>query len=206
MTIGNLRPKVIESPEYYRRHEVFRTPNYSVQPLLDYFKSYSFEGEGYDPSAGDGRMMRLIHHMNPTASFHMNDIRPEEEADMRAVPNTKTVTIGDYLAQTNLPQVDWWITNPPFTLTTEFVDKATTHTSGPIFVLQSMQFLGAKKRLDWFKKSGLTHVLQLVRRPIWEIDGGVKSPNNVFNYVWMVFQPNDRDLSDNRRVIWDWLP
>lgn len=182
-------------------YEVYRTPIYSLTPLLDYFPDW-FLGDGYDPCAGDGRMMKEIHKRNPNSFFFMNDIREEEQHQMLQCPNSIS-TISDYLTipDDQLPKVNWAITNPPFSKTVEFIDKLKTHCDGPVFVIQSMQFLGTKKRLEWFRQSGLTHILQLVRRPKWEVDDGV-GMNNVYNFMWMVFEP---DVDPKASIKWDWI-
>ena len=65
------------------KNEVYRTPAYSYLPLLDYNPSW-FEGVGFDPSAGDGRMMAEIAKRGNAGPHYLNDIRAEEEVLMRA--------------------------------------------------------------------------------------------------------------------------
>ena len=42
-----------------KRYEVFRTPEYAYTALFDYRPEW-FTGRGFDPSAGDGRMIREV--------------------------------------------------------------------------------------------------------------------------------------------------
>lgn len=196
----NLRPKWEHDPvERARRFEVFRTPMYSFTPLYNYNPAW-FAGSGFDPSAGDGRMIKYVVEQGNHNKHYLNDIREEELPKMRASVPSAECTVGDYLTMDKPAQVDFSITNPPFTLTCEFVDKMKSHTTGPVFILQSMQWPTAKKRIEWFRKSGLSHMLCLPRRPRWEMDSGLLPPNNVFGYIWYVFQPDYTG-----EVKWEWL-
>ena len=174
------------------KNEVYRTPAYSYLPLLDYNPSW-FEGVGFDPSAGDGRMMAEIAKRGNAGPHYLNDIRAEEEVLMRANLPDAHITIGDYLWDMNPPEVDFMITNPPFTLAVDFVKKARTHTKGPIFILQSVSWQGTRKRSQWLKKSGLAYVLNLAARPKWEVDVGT-AHSNIWDFAWFVFLPDYNEL------------
>lgn len=172
--------------------EVFRTPSYAYTPLLDYRTEW-FEGVGFDPSAGDGRMIAEIVQRGNAGPHYLNDLRGEEEASILAsVPNGR-ITIGDYLAKPVHPVVDFVITNPPFRLAVDFVKKARAHTTGPICILQSVAWQGTRKRSEWLKGAGLAYVLNLSRRPKWEVEIG-EAHMNVYDYAWFVFLPDHDEL------------
>jgi hypothetical protein len=173
--------------------EVYRTPAYSYLPLLDY-KPEWFSGIGFDPSAGDGRMIAEVIRRGNAGPHFANDIREEEEALMReSLGDNAHISIGDYLAMENPPEVDFSITNPPFTLSVEFVKKAQQHVRGPICILQSVAWQGTHKRSQWLKESGLAYVLNLSKRPRWEVDVGI-AHSNIWDFAWFVFLPNHNEL------------
>jgi hypothetical protein len=172
--------------------EVFRTPAYAYTPLLDYCPEW-FEGVGFDPSAGDGRMIAEIVQRGNVGPHYLNDLRGEDEALMRSNVQGAHVTIGDYLSKPTQPVVDFTITNPPFTLAVDFVKKARTHTTGPICILQSVAWQGTRKRSAWLKGAGLAYVLNLPRRPKWEVEIG-KAPSNIWDFAWFVFLPEHHEL------------
>ena len=175
------------------KNEVYRTPDYAFKPLFDYNPLW-FAGKGCDPSAGDGRMLAEIVARGNSGPHYAADIRAEEEALMRTnLPANTQIEIGDYLEQ-DVPACDFMITNPPFTLAVDFVKKARTHISGPIFILQSVSWQGTNKRSRWIKKeSGLAYVLNLSRRPRWEVDVGT-AHSNIWDFAWFVFMPDYTDL------------
>lgn len=178
------------------RYEVFRTPEYAYKPLLDYCPQW-FTGRGFDPSAGDGRMINEIIRRGNPGPYFVNDIRDEELA---ALIDCGEATIGDYLAMIDPPACDFLITNPPFTKAVEFVQKARTHVSGPICILQSTRWQSTQKRSEWLRTAGLALVLNLSRRPQWEVDSGDKVKNNVMDFAWYIFLPGYDGLPSM-----DWL-
>lgn len=181
------------------RSETYRTPRYSFTPLLDYCPEW-FAGSGCDPSAGDGRMLEEIVARGNRHPHWANDIREEEAALMRAaLPATTTITAADYLKVKGPPLADFMLTNPPFTLALDFVQKARTHISGPICILQSVAWQGTAKRSRLLKDSGLAYVLNLSRRPKWEVDIG-KAHSNIWDFAWFVFLPDHDGLPQM-----DWL-
>ena len=189
--INNMRSR-------HEKFETFRTPRYSYEPLLDYNPTW-FKGSGFDPSAGDGRMIKEIIDRGHTGPHYMNDIREEELPVLQKIPNTVS-TIGDYLWMMEVPEVDFMITNPPFTLSVDFVIKARTHVKGPICILQSIAWQTTNKRSQWLRKSGLAYVLNLSRRPKWEVDTGEKAPSNIWDFAWFIFLPNHTALP-----VMDWI-
>lgn len=178
------------------RYEVFRTPSYVYTSLFDYRPEWSV-GRGFDPAAGDGRMIReIMRRKNPGPHF-VNDIRDEELA---ALSGCGQATIGDYLTMDDPPECDFMVTNPPFSKAMAFVQKARTHVSGPICILQSIRWQGTQKRSEWLRAAGLAYVLNLPRRPQWEVDSGDTIKNNVMDFAWYVFLPDYDGLPSM-----DWL-
>lgn len=156
----------LEAPETYR------TPRYSFTPLLDYRPEW-FVGRGCDPSAGDGRMLQEVVARGNRGPHWANDIRQEEAALMRAaLPASTNISVSDYLTVINPPTADFLLTNPPFSLAMDFVHTARTHVRGPICILQSVAWQGTLKRSRQLKEAGLAYVLNLSRRPKWEVDVG----------------------------------
>jgi hypothetical protein len=196
--LTNINTNSSEILDRNTKAEVYRTPDYAFLPLLDY-KPEWFTGSGFDPSAGDGRMIAEIIRRGNPGPHYANDIREEEKMLMQNMIPSANISIGDYLWSMEPPTVDFMITNPPFTLAVEFVKKARHHVSGPICILQSVSWQGTTKRSQWLKKSGLAYVLNLARRPKWEVDVGV-AHSNIWDFAWFVFLPNHAELPKM-----DWL-
>lgn len=126
----------------------------------------------------------------------LNDIRSEELPAMKRVGQA---TSADYLTMDNPPPASFMMTNPPFTKSVDFVDKAKQHITGPICILQSIAWQGTQKRSEWLKQAGLAYVLNLPNRPKWEVDSG-SAPSNIWDFAWFIFLPDH-----SGPTVMDWL-
>ncbi|WOB78479.1 hypothetical protein [Brevundimonas nasdae] len=183
--------------ERHRELQVYRTPMEAFTPLLDYRPEW-FAGRGFDPSAGDGRMIEEIVKRGNAGPHYLNEIRPEEWPKLARVGE---VTIGDYRALDNPPEADFLVTNPPFRETDDFLAKARTHIKGPIILLQQAAWATTAKRATRLRGQGLAFILHLTKRPKWEMDGGAEPPGRFYGFSWFVFLPDYTGP-----VVTDWLP
>lgn len=69
----------------------------------------------------------------------------------------------DYL-KSAADKVDLILTNPPFTLAKEFIEKAISE-SDTVVMLQRVNYLGSKGRMPFWKKYPPTHLFVLASRP-----------------------------------------
>lgn len=198
-TIAAKKAAASPEPDLLERHrelQVYRTPMDAFTPLLDYCPEW-FDGRGFDPSAGDGRMIEEIMRRGNPGPHALNEIRPEEWPRLARLGD---VTIGDYLAMEKLPEADFLVTNPPFKDTDAFIEKARTHVRGPIIILQQAAWATTAKRAARLRGMGLAYILHLTKRPKWEMDGGAKPPGRFYGFCWFVFLPDREGLP-----ITDWL-
>lgn len=176
--------------------ETFRTPFASFTALLDYAPEWFASGVGFDPAAGDGRMIKEIVRRGNKGPHILGDIR-DERISWAGVPATSSV--GDFLSQ-KCPPFDFLITNPPFSLAQRFVEHSLPNAGGRVCILQSVAFQGTAKRSRWLVESGLRYVLNLPTRPKWEVDSGSRVFSNVWDFAWFIFEPGYRELPEM-----DWL-
>jgi len=86
----------------------------------------------------------------------------------------------DYL-KIDLPKVDLILTNPPFSLAKEFIEKAIGE-SGTVVMLQRVNFLGSKSRQPFWHKYPPTHLFVLSSRPKFIAKCPKKGCQNKDNY------------------------
>lgn len=196
--VRKAKPKPSADPKVaaHRAAEVYRTPRSAFTPLMNYRPDW-FEGVGFDPSAGDGRMISEVVQRGNAGPHHLVEVRPEEWPKLARLGE---VTIADYLSIEEPAPADFLVTNPPFSLTDRFIEKAQTHVRGPIMMLQQSAWCQSKARSKRLKGAGLSHILHLRDRPQWEMDHGVEPPGRFFGFSWFVFQPGHTGP-----VITDWL-
>ena len=101
----------------------------------------------------------------------------------------------DYLT-TSFEKQDVIITNPPFSLTIEFIQKSLSELApdGTLVYLQRVNFLGSKCRLDFWAEIGFPNKTPvIVPRPRF-VNGGSDS----CEYMWMIWDKGNRfsDMPD----------
>lgn len=91
------------------------------------------------------------------------------------------ISIGvDYLKQRiPKPVYDLIITNPPFSLALEFLQKSLQEAKTVIYLLR-LNFLGSQIRHDFWTLNPPTHLFVLSKRPSFTEDGGTDS----VEYAW----------------------
>ena len=98
--------------------------------------------------------------------------------------------VADYLWGQNPEDVDWTITNPPFRLAEQFIQRALASSRGGVAVIVRSAFLEGKARFEnLFSKTPPRYVLQFVERaPMCKgkIDPNVSTATS---YSWLVWFP-----------------
>ena len=95
----------------------------------------------------------------------------------------------DYL-NTSFDKHDIIITNPPFSLTEQFLDKSMSELSegGTLAYLQRVNFLGSKKRINFWERVGHPGKFPIiVPRPRF-----LKSGSDSCEYAWFIWDHGNR--------------
>jgi len=101
----------------------------------------------------------------------------------------------DYLS-TGYPQVDIIVTNPPFSLTCEFLEKSLGELSptGTLAYLQRVNYLGSIGRLPFWERVGFPNKFAVtVPRPSF-----VKGKNDSCEYAWYIYDRGNRFRNINQ--------
>lgn len=85
----------------------------------------------------------------------------------------------DYLARVSHFRYDLIITNPPFSLALEFLQKSLREAATVVYLLR-LNFLGSQKRRAFWQANRPSHVLVLSKRPCFTGDGHTDS----IEYAW----------------------
>jgi len=72
----------------------------------------------------------------------------------------------DYLAYRPSQPIDLIVTNPPFTLALEFLQKSLSEADTVIYLLR-LNYMGSKARCTFWKANRPTHLLTLSERPVF---------------------------------------
>ena len=152
--------------------DFYPTPPEATLALLAKEK---FEGPIWEPACGDGAISKVLEDAGYTVwSSDLID-RGYGEAPHDFLTSDRSA--GDI------------ITNPPFTLAQEFVDKALSCTSGKVVMLCKLVFLEGQKRKAFFESTPLARVHVFSKRVQFYREGvrGTKG-SSMMAFCWLVWE------------------
>ncbi len=167
--------RIVGGNSSYKRREgdFYPTPRECTVALLDHL-GICDGARIWEPACGDG---------------HIVSVLLEKGYD---VIGTDIQTGTDFLSTKTTFGADWIITNPPFSLAEQFIQKCINHRK-PFALLLKSQFWHAKGRYSLFTKHPPTYVLPLTWRPDFTFHTrGRGSPlMDVCWNVWLDFEDHE---------------
>jgi hypothetical protein len=151
-----------------REHEFYATPRSAIESfLLELDGSMVRQMKWGEPCAGDNAIIN--------AMWRIHKVEPSqwEWAEIREGK--------DYLKDGLTGCVDGNITNPPFSLATDFIDLSLEDAFFNAYLLR-LNFFGSKKRKDWWQGKEPTHLFTLSERPSFTGKG-----TDATEYAWFVW-------------------
>lgn len=180
--------------------DFFPTPPWATRAFCEHvlpqvwFGPDTFQCSAFDPACGEGHMAVALHDYFPTV--HASDIFDYGFGH-----------VADFLHPDFawLDAADWYITNPPFNLALEFIQKALLLAKRGVAMLVRTQFQEGEERFrELFSKRPPQWIFQFVERvPMhkarWVINGKTATA-----YQWFVWlkHPSHRDLEMGTRFRW----
>jgi len=159
---GNTAYKRVES-DYYP------TPPEATKALLNFLKLPA-ETVIWEPACGQGHMVKVMEEYGYKVTG--SDIQGDE----------------DYL-KIPTKECDWIITNPPFSVSQEFIERSIQH-GKPFALLLKSQYWHAKKRLELFRNFPPSYILPLTWRPDF-LFGKRGSGSPLMDVMWVVWTGNE---------------
>ncbi|MGL4355718.1 MAG: DNA methyltransferase [Aeromonas popoffii] len=164
-------------------HENYPTPEAAVRALLNKI-DFKADDSFFEPCCGDlsdadGNELPCIFNLVPL------DIMQKEWAEIRMGREFLTTDYG-------CRKFDVIITNPPFSLSTEFLRKCKSLLApgGTLIFLQRVNWLGSKKRVRFWQEVGMPSKSPiLVPRP--KFDKSKKGTDSC-EYAWYIYDNGDR--------------
>lgn len=180
-----------------RDYDTYLTPDWCIQRLIENFEfecilsNYNIN-RIMDPCAADGNLLKVIKDFYRGGrrdwqfpiEYEALEIR-DTSKNLEAV--TKSFAIADFL-ETPISYEDerMIITNPPYSLAREFIEKSMSISSVSVFLLR-MSFLGSIDRSSWLRKLN-PDLFILPNRPSFTGEGSDNS-----EYAWYIFY-SDKDI------------
>ena len=145
----------------------YDTPRYTIQSLLD---NHEIKYPALEPCAGYMAIVNMLEEGN----VYSMDIDTSMPVQLHC----------DYLKREHVPVCRTIITNPPFNIAQEIIEKALADVGagGEVIMLLRLNFLGTLKREQFWHSTPLKHVYVLSKRPRF-----IRSGDST-EYAWFVWQ------------------
>jgi Methylase of polypeptide chain release factors len=137
-----------------------------------------------EPSAGQGHIIDVLQANFPDATVIGRDLVDRGRADIESGV--------DYLQDNREEHIDVVLTNPPFAIAKEFIDKS-LEKAPLVMMFAKLQFLEGVKRYEWFKHQPLKYVYVYSYRATPWRDGQPLNENgkrwaSTMTFAWFVFE------------------
>lgn len=165
------------SAEVRSKSDHYPTPRECTVALMEIL-NLPFMSFVWEPACGAGHISKVL--IQYDVCVHSTDLEDYGYGE----------TGIDYLTAEPPPDIDAIITNPPFNLAAEFIEKAVCEAPIVAMLLKS-QYWHAKSRLSLFRKHTPKYVLPLTWRPQFMESRG-SSP--VMEMAWTVWERVYREL------------
>lgn len=160
----------------------FPTPPWATRALCEFLQGENLIRPGMtcrEPSANRGHMVApLWEWFDEIEAFDVHDYGAG-------------YPVRDYLFPGDLHMVDWTISNPPFRLAEQFIERALATSKVGVAMIVRLAFLEGVGRFDrLFSRFRPAHVLQFAERVV--MHKGKLSPNGstATAYCWIVWRPS----------------
>lgn len=161
--------------------DFYVTRAYCVHYLLDNVELPS--GRWLEPGAGDGAIIKAARQHHSTVNVRWTAVEKYTRRLERELEPSDILVRGDFLTF-DFGSLRWHVAlgNPPFSLATQFIDRSLQLAPRVLFLLR-LNFLGSKKRREFFERVGIPDVYVIVPRPSFR-----RSGSDATEYAWMDFR------------------
>ena len=183
MSATNRGSKRIES-------DFYPTPTETIDIFLKHYE-IGKELTILEPCAGNGNIVESLKKIG-CKNIDAVEIRREELENLVDKVGIGHVAICDFLTMNNkflLDKYDIIITNPPYNLAQEFVEKSleVIKPGGTVIMLLRTNFLESKKRFSFWQKNKLNGLYVLSKRPSFTGKG-----TDATSYSWFIWTKNEK--------------
>lgn len=184
--------------------DLFPTPLWATRALLVWIEANVgalSDQTAWEPCAGLGHMVRPLRER--FALVHESDVYAHRPAAVRA----------DFLmpGPPLFDDVDWIVTNPPFRLAQQFIERALPIAQGGVAALVRTAFLeGQERHADLFSRQPPTDILQFTER-VTMLKDRIAKPHegSATAYCWCVWRAGvaRQVLADGKKTaLFHWIP
>jgi hypothetical protein len=175
------------------RHEkdFYETPAWVTSALLEHAAGICAAERILEPCAGNGAILHEMQGRWGMRNSKYTAVEIREEARDELEYHTDEVHIADFLTWQPTGEYDLIITNPPFSIAQQIMERCFEIADGKatFAMLLPLSFMGADKRYDFWQKHTPSDLYVISHRP--SFTGGSGTDNAV--YGWFVWRPDCLD-------------
>ena len=166
-------------------NDFYATPRNAIEAILNEVK---LNGSILEPAAGQGHISKVLKEYYPYSEIVSTDLIQREEKF--GIPIQGGV---DFLTHEFNRKFDNVITNPPFNLAQEFIEKALQLSNDKVIMFAKIQLLEGNKRRELFDNTPLKYVYVFSKRvnPLRngeELDENGKPWSSTMCFAWFVWE------------------
>lgn len=170
-----------------KENDFYPTPAVVIETFLD---NYHIGDKGeitkiLEPCAGNGNIIKALQERGYT-SIKAVELRKEEAENLNNMLGYGNFAIADFLTLNpkHIGDIDVVITNPPFSLAMEFLQKSLeiVKNDGKVILLLRLGFLASRKRFGFMRENPPTEMYVLNQRPSFTGKG-----TDAQEYAWFVW-------------------
>jgi len=159
-------------------NDYYATDPKSIELFLN---NHLIQGESfYEPCCGKGHISKVLEERFPLARHYASDliVRGFGTGGVDFLSDDFDINTIPFYSGHKQPKdkVDWIITNPPFSLGREFIDKSLSVTNKGVVMFLKAQFKESKARKQWLKDSPLKYIYTFSDRQVTFRNGVEKNP------------------------------
>lgn len=170
-------------------HDFYPTPESSTRNFLSKHILHTNRYDVLEPCAGNGSISKIVKELYPMIDLDQIEIREEERKNLQQYGN---VFIEDFLTFVPTKSYDVIITNPPFSLAQEFLEKCfeIADENTEIIMLLRLAFLESQKRHKFWQKYPVNQLYILSERPSFTGKG-----TDATAYAWFVWNNKAKNIN-----------
>jgi hypothetical protein len=157
----------------------FPTPPWATRALCEFLLAEGFdlaESSCREPAANRGHMVRPL-------AEHFASVDASDVHDYGA-----GFPVRDYLFPEPLSVVDWTVTNPPFRLAEQFIERAAATSSAGFAMIVRAAFLEGQGRFErLYSKKPPSFVLQFTERVVMHKGRLAPEGSTATAYAWLIW-------------------
>lgn len=190
-------------PGERRDEDYYPTPRGVVRQFVPQLKPYLPYGRldplsteplrVLEPAIGDGRLAQVLVEEGVVDAAHLHgvDVRAEAVAESRSLGFGR-VDHADFFEWRAPHAYDLVITNPPFSLAQQFLDRMfdavdRKNRRGTVVALLRLAFLATATRQRWMNRVGVPDVWVLPKRPKFVPGANGRMSSGTYDYAWFVW-------------------